>query len=82
MREWEMPHQQSALQPQGSEIDRVLKAGIYIPAGNSQYTEKAAKSPCDFPVWTDQPRPQLNQTNKLTKFISEFMCKPSPALDD
>lgn len=34
------------------------------------------------PVWICQPRPQLDQTNKLTKFISKFMFKPSPAPDD
>lgn len=82
MREWGIPHQRSEPQTQGSETGRVLKAGGAIPAGNSPYTGKAAKSPCDFPVWTDQPRPQLNQTNKLTKFISDFMFKPSPAPDD
>ena len=54
----------------------------HAPAGNSQYTEKAAKSPWGFPVWMDAPRPQLKQTNKVTEFISKFILKPSPALDD
>lgn len=72
--------------PSPGRPDREGTEGCFLhrgaPTGNSQYTEKAAESARDFPVWIDRLRPQLNQTNKLTKFISKFMFKPSPVLDD